>query len=176
MFATVSTAGRFSCCWLLLFLASAASPAAACSRSGSSGITSIASSSFLAAVAGAAAAMLPAAVLSLLQLMFMLPIILRTVCCQMFCSFRGDRGLARKSTAPSWMPAGQQQTAAKPVKQQKHMFDHLLARQQQRNLEKEDAEVHSFALPANNCVYCCTSPTTSNCSSTGKLTAVAYLS
>jgi hypothetical protein len=47
----------------------------------------MASSSLRAAVEGAAAccgAMLPAAVLSLLQLMFMLPIILRTVCCQMF--------------------------------------------------------------------------------------------
>jgi hypothetical protein len=47
----------------------------------------MASSSLRAAVAGAAAgcgAMLPPVVLSLLQLMFMFPIILRTVCCQMF--------------------------------------------------------------------------------------------
>jgi hypothetical protein len=64
--------------------------------------------------------MLPAAVLSLLQLMFMLPIILRTVCCQMFWSFRGDSGFARKSTAPSWMPAGEQQQAAEAGQTSRH--------------------------------------------------------
>jgi len=38
------------------------------------------------------------------QLILMSDIILRTVCCQMLRNFKGERGFARKSTAPSWMP------------------------------------------------------------------------